>query len=209
MPAVGKHSDMGKDVMATRQHLHGKGQERRWKAEILPMCGGWPTFAGTTTTEDAPPLLLLQRACPEPVEGWAAMPPVARGRVDRFIATASVIVVLSVVLVTTREGKRKSRSFRTHNGGSYGRLTDNQLVITRARLLRSYLIQDSEAIRSTIRSCAIKVAAAIAHKAGPDIGTIGSSGEIVQIVERPYTAGFRQLKSHPESERAVVVCGAV
>ena len=33
--------------------------------------GGWPTFAGTTTTEDAPPLPLLQR--------WAAMPPVAKG----------------------------------------------------------------------------------------------------------------------------------
>ena len=185
------------------------------------MAGGsgfW--VAGIRNNEGGPSLRSLQEPALSGAEGAGvgnvctgadsrAMPPVARGRVDRFIATASVIVVLSVILITKREGKRKSRSFRTYNGGSYGRLTDNQLVITRARLLRSYLIQDSEAVRSTIRSCAIKIAAAIAHEAGPDIGTIGSSGEIVQIVERPYTAGFRQLKSHPESERAVIVCRAV
>jgi hypothetical protein len=48
----------------------------------------------------APPLLLLQR--------WAAMPPVARGRVDRFIAMASVIVVLSEFLLLGAKVKEKA-----------------------------------------------------------------------------------------------------
>ena len=49
--------------------------------------GGWPTFVPSYVTEDAPPIACRERSRRAVLEGWAAMQPVVKTRMNRRITS--------------------------------------------------------------------------------------------------------------------------